>query len=401
MIDGEKINKTKEKINLNALKNSFKGAIVPKNTLLMSFKLTVGKVSILDMDAVHNEAIISIKPFIDKKFIFRDFLLYILPLISQTGDTKNAIKGKTLNSKSLNKLLLPLPPLSEQRRIIKKIKILLCFVERYGVLEEELTKLNDNFPELIKKSILQEAIQGKLVPQDPSDEPASVLLDRIREEKKQLVKDKKIKRNNKESFIYKENNHFYEKIGKKGEPVCIDEEIPFEIPECWMWVRLNTLGQIIGGGTPKTKIKKYWENGTIPWITPSDMKFIKGKYVSKGTRNITNHGLKNSSAKLIQKNSIIYSSRAPIGYIAITINELTTNQGFKSFTPFEKQITDYMYYCLISLTEQIKSKASGTTFKEISGTKFGKTLVPLPSLDEQERIVQKIEKSFKKIGVYV
>ena len=125
MNDGEKINKTKEKINLNALKNSFKGAIVPKNTLLMSFKLTVGKVSILDMNAVHNEAIISIKPFIDKKFIFRDFLLYILPLISQSGDTKNAIKGKTLNSKSLNKLLLPLPPLSEQRRIIKKIKKLI------------------------------------------------------------------------------------------------------------------------------------------------------------------------------------------------------------------------------------------------------------------------------------
>ena len=243
----------------------------------------------------------------------------------------------------------------------------------------------------LKNSILQLAMEGKLVPQDPNDEPASVLLDKIREEKEQLIKEKKIKRNNKESFIFRKNGHFYEKIGKKGEPVCIDDEIPFEIPDSWEYCRLNSIGNIIGGGTPKTQINEYWENGDIPWLTPADMKYVEGKYVSQGARNITKLGLNKSSAQLIPKNSIIYSSRAPIGYIAISNNKLSTNQGFKSFVPINLEIVDYMYYCLISFTDEIKSRASGTTFKEISKTKFGETIIPIPPINEQKRIVKKIE----------
>ena len=390
MIDGEKINKTKEKINLNALKNSFKGAIVPKNTLLMSFKLTVGKVSILDMDAVHNEAIISIKPFIDKKFIFRDFLLYILPLISQTGDTKNAIKGKTLNSKSLNKLLLPLPPLSEQRRIIKKIKILLCFVERYGVLEEELTKLNDNFPELIKKSILQEAIQGKLVPQDPSDEPASVLLDRIREEKKQLVKDKKIKRNNKESFIYKENNHFYEKIGKKGEPVCIDEEIPFEIPENWEWCRLSFIGDWRAGATPKRSNSNYWDNGTIPWLKTGD---LNNDIIKSVSERITEKALNETSVRLNPVGSVLIAMYgATIGKIGILSIDSATNQACCACIPFCGIYNKYLFYFLMSQRKIFLSMSEGGAQPNISKEKIINHLIPLPPLNEQKRIVVELNK---------
>uniref|UniRef100_UPI0037DC1ADF restriction endonuclease subunit S n=1 Tax=Methanobrevibacter smithii TaxID=2173 RepID=UPI0037DC1ADF len=226
---------------------------------------------------------------------------------------------------------------------------------------------------------------------DSNDEPASVLFERIRDEKERLIKEKKIKRNKNESFIFKENNHFYEKINENGEKVSIDEEIPFEIPDNWTWVRLNSLGLIVGGGTPKTKVNEYWANGKIPWLTPADMKFIKGKYVSHGQRNITELGLEKSSTKLMPKNSIIYSSRAPIGYIAISKNELCTNQGFKSLVPFYEKIIDYIYYCLIALTHDIQSKASGTTFKEISGTKFGEILIPLPPLNEQDKIVNKIE----------
>ena len=252
----------------------------------------------------------------------------------------------------------------------------------------------------LKNSILQMAVQGKLVPQDPNDEPASVLLERIRKEKQKLIKEGKIKKEKSPSYIFRgADNLPYEKVGN-NEPVCIADEIPFEIPDSWEWARLTTLGKIVGGGTPKTNITEYWYNGTIPWLTPADMKFVTGKYVTKGERCITEKGLKESSAHMMPAGSIVYSSRAPIGYIAIASAELCTNQGFKSLVPTLMCIDDYVYYCLIAFTPEIQSRASGTTFKEISGTEFGKTLIPLPPLAEQKRIVKAIEKVLPHIKDY-
>ena len=347
------------------------------------------KIGILNQDVCFGNKLACFKTFKDNN----DFLFYYL----QSPNFKEIFKSKKtgiiggVGIAKLRNVLIPIPPLNEQKRIINEINKLNPLINEYGSFKEQLDKLNSEFPDKLKSSILQEAIQGKLVPQDSNDEPSSVLLERIRNEKERLIKEKKIKRNKNESFIFKENNHFYEKINENGEKVSIDEEIPFEIPDNWTWVRLNSLGLIVGGGTPKTKVNEYWANGKIPWLTPADMKFIKGKYVSHGQRNITELGLEKSSTKLMPKNSIIYSSRAPIGYIAISKNELCTNQGFKSLVPFYEKIIDYIYYCLIALTHDIQSKASGTTFKEISGTKFGEILIPLPPLNEQDKIVNKIE----------
>ena len=182
---------------------------------------------------------------------------------------------------------------------------------------------------------------------------------------------------------------FCEQIGK--EIRVISDEIPFEIPDSWEWVRLSYIGEIVGGGTPKTGETSYWENGDIPWLTPADMKYVKGKYVSSGERFITEKGLNESSAQLMPMGTVLYSSRAPIGYIAIAENNICTNQGFKSLVPFLKEINIYAYYCLIAFTPDIQSRASGTTFKEISGAEFGRTIIPLPPLSEQHRIVAKIE----------
>ena len=185
---------TKECVNSFAAENTFKGKISKAGTLLMSFKLTVGKVSILGIDAFHNEAIISIYPFVDPDKITTMFLFATLPLLSQSGDTKSAIKGNTLNSDSLDALLIPLPPIMEQKRIFDKLHELTTPLLDYGAAEQKATDLNANFPEALKKSILQEAVQGKLVPQDPSDEPAEALLERIRAEKQRLIKEAKSKR---------------------------------------------------------------------------------------------------------------------------------------------------------------------------------------------------------------
>lgn len=224
----------------------------------------------------------------------------------------------------------------------------------------------------LKNSILQLAIQGKLVEQRKEEGTAKELLEQIRIKKEQLIKEKKIRKT-------------------KALPEITEDQILFDIPESWEWVRLSEIGDIVGGGTPKTGNSSFWNGGNIPWLTPADMKFIPGKHVKNGQRFITEDGLRGSSAKLMPKGTIIYSSRAPIGYIGIAENDLATNQGFKSLVPYEISVNEYVYYCLISRTNEIISRASGTTFKEISGSEFGLTIIPLPPLEEQKRIVSKIE----------
>lgn len=176
------------------------------------------------------------------------------------------------------------------------------------------------------------------------------------------------------------------------------EEVPFKIPESWKWVQLKSIGQIIGGGTPKTSVADYW-NGDISWITPADLGKNTSKWILKGAKSITQKGLDESSAKLMPEGSVVYSSRAPIGHIAIAAHELCTNQGCKSFAPDTQFITtEWAYYMLIARTRDIQSRASGTTFKEISGKGIGETWVSLPPQAEQKRIVTRLEKVFAEIA---
>jgi type I restriction enzyme S subunit len=179
----------------------------------------------------------------------------------------------------------------------------------------------------MRNAVLQLAIQGKLVPQDPADEPTSALLEKINAKKEQLIKDKKIRNG-------------------KPLPEITDIERPFDIPDCWEWVRIGEIGQIVGGGTPKTDVKEFWVDGSIPWITPADMSTLKSKYVYNGQRFITVDGLKSSSSQLLSEGSVVYSSRAPIGYIAIAKNPLCTNQGFKSVELYDMNLNLYLYFCL-------------------------------------------------------
>ena len=319
-------------------------------------------------------------------------------LVFQSNIIQNFFKSNMtgiIGGVSLNKLktfLIPIPPLKEQGRIVNKYKLFMPLLTNYNNKYCKIEKLNINYKEELKKSILQYAIQGKLVNQDSKDESAEVLINKILNEKRKLIKTKQIKKENL-SVIYKDStdNQFYEKFDD-GTINNITEEIPFEIPNNWSWTRLNNIGIIIGGGTPKTDIKSNWENANVPWLTPADMKNVKGIYVERGERNISDEGLKNSSARLIPAGSILYSSRAPIGYIAIAKNPISTNQGFKSVVLIKDEMNLFLYYELIQKTPEIISRASGTTFKEISGTDFGRTIVAIPPLEEQKRIVNKVNK---------
>lgn len=166
-----------------------------------------------------------------------------------------------------------------------------------------------------------------------------------------------------------------------------------KIPKGWKKVKIKDITTIIGGGTPSTSIKEYY-HGDIPWLSPVDLSGYNDKYIAKGRKNISTLGLQKSSARLLPKNSVLFSSRAPIGYVAIAKNEITTNQGFKSLIPSPHYDPSFAYYFLKHRKDYIESQASGTTFKEISGKKLGEIQFPLPPLPEQQRIVAKLDALF-------
>jgi type I restriction enzyme, S subunit len=176
-----------------------------------------------------------------------------------------------------------------------------------------------------------------------------------------------------------------------------EEDQPHSIPATWLWVEIGSLSDVVGGGTPSTTKGNYFEGGTIPWLTPADMSGYSEMYISGGRRNITEAGLQNSSARLLPKDSLLFSSRAPIGYVAIAQNTITTNQGFKSFFPTEAYLPHYGYWYLKSIKALAESMASGTTFLELSGSKAAKLPFPIAPLAEQRRIVVQLDAAMQQV----
>jgi type I restriction enzyme S subunit len=169
-----------------------------------------------------------------------------------------------------------------------------------------------------------------------------------------------------------------------------------KIPQSWTWTKLESTGKIVSGGTPSTSSPEYW-HGDVSWISPVDLSKYNGKFISKGAKSITEEGLHKSSARLVPKGSVLFSSRAPIGYVAIAGCELCTNQGFKTIVPNDAVNNNFLYYFLKSAKKQAEELASGTTFKEISLSNFALIQIPLPPLGEQQRIVAKIEELFSEL----
>lgn len=173
-------------------------------------------------------------------------------------------------------------------------------------------------------------------------------------------------------------------------------EEPWQIPQNWRWSRMGEVATIVGGSTPRTDRADYF-GGEVPWITPADLSGYKEKTISRGARNITQAGLENSGARLLPANTILFSSRAPIGYVAIAANPVATNQGFKSFVLGDELLPDFVYYYLQRAKEFAVALASGTTFLEISGKNAARLPIPIPPLAEQHRIVAEIEKQFTRL----
>ena len=361
---------TKECVNSFAAENTFKGKISKAGTLLMSFKLTVGKVSILGIDAFHNEAIISIYPFVDPDKITTMFLFATLPLLSQSGDTKSAIKGNTLNSDSLDALLIPLPPIMEQKRIFDKLHELTTPLLDYGAAEQKVTELNVNFPERLKKSILQEAVQGKLVSQDPSDEPAETLLERIRAEKQRLIKEGKIKKDKHESVIFRRDNSHYEKLD--GVERCIDDELPFEIPENWCWCKIGTIFTLQAG--KNIQAAEIHENPFADSYPCYGGNGIRG-YVASSNRT--------------GDYPIIGRQGALCGNINRATGEFYATEHAVCVETYSQ--ISVAWACLFLTALNLNQYATATAQPGLAVANINEVYIPLPPLAEQHRIVQRIE----------
>ena len=240
----------------------------------------------------------------------------------------------------------------------------------------------------LKNSILQWAIQGKLVPQDPNDEPASVLLDKIRQEKERLIKEKKIKRDKNASIIYRgEDNSYYEKLLATGEVKCIDEEVPFEIPQGWEWCRMGSIGDWGAGATPAKSNPDYY-GGSILWLRTGE---LNNGIVYDSEIKVTKKALQECSLRMNRIGDVLIAMYgATIGKVAIVGKELTTNQACCACTPFGIYNYFLFFFLMGSQIDFIK-KGEGGAQPNISREKLVSHLMPIPPLTEQYRIVEKIQ----------
>lgn len=370
---------TKEKVSLSAVSEKFGKKISKAGTMIMSFKLTVGRVSILDIDAVHNEAIISIYPICDEDNAIQNYLFSILPTVTQSGDSKNAIKGKTLNDTSISNLLIPLPPLAEQKRIVAKIEELLPLIDRYEQAWTRMEDFNKRFPGDLQKSILQLAIQGKLTDQRPEEGPGEELYQEIQREKQALIKAGKLKK-------------------EKPLPEITEDEIPFDIPESWKWVRFGELGSYKKGpfGSALTKsmfvpkgpnsVKVYEQKNAIQKNAELGEYYIARDYFESKMKGFEVH-----------PGDVIVSCAGTIGETYVlpeNIQQGIINQALMRMQIFAPMYLPYfLTFFDVVLKQSARAGSKGSAIKNIPPFEILKNyLVPLPPLAEQKRIVAGLHK---------
>jgi len=299
------------------------------------------------------------------------------------------IKMPRAGTDTMISLLVPLPPLSEQHRIVSKIEELLPYIERYGKAEEHLTALNTTFPEALKKSILQEAVQGKLVTQNPDDEPASVLLERIRAEKQALIKAGKIKRDKHESVIVTRDKIPYEIID--GKERCIADEVPFEIPDSWCWCRLGTIFQ---HNTGKALNSSNHQGTKMQYITTSNLYWDRFELDKLKEMLFTDSEVEKCT---VTKGDLLVCEGGDIGRAAIWNYDYPMRiqnhiHRLRSYAPVEVYFFYYVFY-LYKRAGLIGGKGIG--IQGLSSNAIDQLFMPLPPLDEQQRIVEKIEELTK------
>ena len=303
-----------------------------------------------------------------------DFLRVIFDSEFYRNHIRQEVQGMNINNvktEHITEFVVPLPPLAEQQRIVAKIEELMPLVEEYGKAEERLTVLNDEFPDKLRKSILQQAIQGKLTERDPADEPASELLKRIRAEKERLIKEGKIKK-------------------EKPLPPITEEEMPFEIPNGWTWVRLSDVGEVSRGRSkhrPRND-RILYDNGTYPLIQTGDVARSNG-YISECNTFYNEIGL--AQSRIWPKGTLcltIAANIADVGILEFDACFPDSVVGFNAFNPIDDN--RFFLYMLMAYKDILDSKATKSAQKNINLDTIASLAYPLPPLAEQRCIVDRV-----------
>lgn len=343
-----------------------------KGDVLFTVTGSYGKAVLNKTDSIFcfQRHIALVKPLIYSAFV--EVMLNSPYIKAECDDKATGMAQKTVGIDTLRSFVIPLPPLAEQHRIVAKIEELLPKVEEYGKAQDALNKLNAELPERLKKSILQEAISGRLVPQDPNDEPASVLLAKIRKEKEELVKAGKLK---KKDLI---------------ETPITEDEIPFEIPESWEWCRLSGVVYNHGQKIPNKRFS-YIDIGSIN---------NKCQCLNSSENIIEAKDAPSRARKIVKKGDIVYSTVRPYLHNVAIIDrdfseEPIASTGFAVFSCLESVCNKFLFYYLFSPSFDLYANngdnAKGVAYPAINDQRLYKAIIPLPPLAEQHRIVEKIE----------
>ena len=337
------------------------------SVLMAMYGATIGKLGILGIEATTNQACCACIPY---EGVYNKFLFYFL-MASRTAFIKMGEGGAqpNISKEKIVNALFPLPPLAEQKRIVAKIEELLPLVDRYEQAWSKLEQFNNRFPEDMKKSLLQYAIQGKLVEQRPEEGTAEELFAQIQEEKQRLIAEKKIKK-------------------EKPLPEITEDEKPFDIPESWKWVRVGSCGSWGSGATPSRTNSEYY-GGTIPWLKTGD---LNDDIITEIPEYITELALEKTSVRLNPIGSVLMAMYgATIGKLGILGIEATTNQACCACIPYEGVYNKFLFYFLMASRTAFIKMGEGGAQPNISKEKIVNALFPLPPLAEQKRIVEKLE----------
>ena len=382
----------------NELHEKLYNRLAPElNDILLAKNGTIGKAALVDRNIEFDVYVTLAVIRLFKNYISPQYIHKIIESKYIQDFFKGEQKGigvPNLHLENIRKTLVPLPPQSEQKRISETVEILLELVDS---IESDKIDLS-NLIKQTKAKILDLAIKGKLVPQEPNDEPADKLLEKIREEKEKLIKEGKLKRDKNETYIFKnsDDNSYYEQID--GETICIDDDLPFEIPDSWRWTKFANICEIARGGSPRP-IEAYLtnaENG-INWIKIGDTE-KGGKYIYSTKEKIKPEGI--SKSRYVKAGDFLLTNSMSFGrpYILKTdgcIHDgwLVINDDFKVFDQ------NFLYYLLSSnvMYQLLSIAAQGSTVKNLKSDTVKNVIIPIPPKREQSQIASRIASIFSQL----